>query len=44
MFCADVLSDTTRWLEIWWRYGFIGPLLWHSPYAIALSRSNLLSF
>lgn len=31
LFCADVLNDSTRWLELWWRYGFIGPLLWHSP-------------
>jgi hypothetical protein len=31
LFCADILNDTTRWFEIYWRYGFIGPLLWHSP-------------
>lgn len=32
MFCSDITRDNTTWIELWWRYGFIGPLLWHSPY------------
>jgi hypothetical protein len=32
LFCSDIAEDKTRWWELWWRYGFIGPLLWHSPY------------
>lgn len=32
LLCSNIMTDNTRWWEVWWRYGFIGPLLWHSPY------------
>lgn len=32
LFCSDIVADNTTWVELFWRYGYIGPLLWHSPY------------
>lgn len=32
LFCSNITDDNSTWVELYWRYGFIGTLLWHSPY------------
>jgi hypothetical protein len=32
LMCSDIRNDNTTWIELYWRYGFVGSLLWHSPY------------
>ena len=34
LFCSDVMEHmgSTVWWEVYWRYGFVGQLLYHSPY------------
>ncbi len=32
LFCSNITDDTTTWVEVPPRYGYVGSLLWHSPF------------